>query len=101
MTEIQKSMETLGVAAARDQLGPLVSKAVIGRRPTCIKRSPQERAVLISEEAFEEYLALKLAAEATEVAERIAATSRETIEREAFSTREDAYAALGLDGQGR
>lgn len=97
MTQIQKSMETLGVAAARDQLGPLISKATIGRQPTCIKRSPSERAVLISEEAFEEYMALKLAREAAELAELIASTSRETIEREAYSSREQAYADLDLD----
>lgn len=94
----QTSMETLGIAAARDKLGPLVSRAVLTHRPTRIKRSEEERAVLISEEDFEEYLRLKREREAADLRALIAAAGRGEIEMTAYTSRDEAYADLGLDG---
>ncbi|MFE3449849.1 type II toxin-antitoxin system Phd/YefM family antitoxin [Nonomuraea sp. NPDC059194] len=98
MTIDKTSLETFGIAAARDKLGLLVSKAVIGHHPTRIKRSDDEQAVLISEEAYEEYLRLKRQREIDDLRARMESTSRETIERDAYSSREQAYADLGLGG---
>ncbi|GAA2812884.1 type II toxin-antitoxin system Phd/YefM family antitoxin [Nonomuraea dietziae] len=98
MTIDQTSMETLGIAAARDKLGPLVSRAVMSHRPTRIKRSDEEHAVLISEEAFEEYLRLKREREAADLRELMAAAGRGEIEMTVYDSREAAYADLGLDG---
>ncbi|MFD1545773.1 type II toxin-antitoxin system Phd/YefM family antitoxin [Nonomuraea guangzhouensis] len=98
MTNDQTSMETLGIAAARDKLGPLVSRAVMTHRPTRIKRSDEEHAVLISEEDFEEYLRLKRANEAAGVREMMAAACRGELEMTVYTSRAEAYADLGLDG---
>lgn len=94
----QASLETLGIAAARDQLGPLVSRAVIGHRPTRITRSKDERAVLISEADWEEYRQLKREREATEVRAMMAAAGRGEVEMTVYTSRDEAYADLGLDG---
>ncbi|WP_245956715.1 type II toxin-antitoxin system Phd/YefM family antitoxin [Nonomuraea fuscirosea] len=98
MTMDQKPLETLGIAAARDQLGPLVSRAVIGHHPTRIKRSDQEHAVLISEEEFKEYLRLKHEREAAALREMMAAAGRGEIAMSVYTTRDQAYADLGLGG---
>jgi PHD/YefM family antitoxin component YafN of YafNO toxin-antitoxin module len=98
MTIYQTSMETLGIAAARDKLGPLVSRAVMTHRPTRIKRSDEEHAVLISEEDFEEYLRLKREREAAGVRELMVAASRGELEMTIYTSRAEAYADLGLDG---
>jgi PHD/YefM family antitoxin component YafN of YafNO toxin-antitoxin module len=91
-------METLGIAQARDQLGPLVSRAVIGHCPTRIRRSEQEHAVLISEEDYEEYVRLKREREAAAVREMMAAAGRGDLEMTVYTSRQQAYADLGLDG---
>lgn len=92
----QTRMETLGIAAARDKLGPLVSRAVMSHRPTRIKRSDEEHAVLISEEDFEEYLRLKREREAATVLELMAAAGRGDLEMTVYTSRQEAYADLGL-----
>ncbi|PZG18026.1 type II toxin-antitoxin system Phd/YefM family antitoxin [Nonomuraea aridisoli] len=96
MTMDQTRMETLGIAAARDKLGPLVSRAVMSHRPTRIKRSDEEHAVLISEEDFEEYLRLKREREAATVLELMAAAGRGDLEMTVYTSRQEAYADLGL-----
>ncbi|MEV4897130.1 type II toxin-antitoxin system Phd/YefM family antitoxin, partial [Nonomuraea sp. NPDC055795] len=48
--------DPLGIAEARSQLGTLVARAVHGHQPTTIRRSTTERAVLISEDDYEELL---------------------------------------------
>ena len=94
----QKDLETLGVSVARDQLGPLVSRAVHAHRPTRIKRSDQEHAVLISEEEFKEYLRLKHEREAAGLREMMAAASRGEIAMTVYTSRDEAYTDLGLGG---
>ncbi|MFI6485515.1 prevent-host-death family protein [Nonomuraea sp. NPDC050663] len=97
MTMDQAHLETLGIAAAGDKLGSLVSRAVHAHRPTRIRRSADEHAVLISDDDYAEYLALKREREADQVAALIAATSSERIEEQAYASREQAYADLDLD----
>lgn len=95
---MRRHLETLGIAAARDQLGPLVSRAVIAHHPTRIKRSDQEHAVLISEEEFEEYLSLKREREAAELRAMMAAADRGNLKMTVYTSRDQAYADLGLGG---
>ncbi|TMR21310.1 prevent-host-death family protein [Nonomuraea zeae] len=92
----QSHLETLGIAAASDKLGPLVSRAVHAHRPTRIKRSAEEHAVLISEEDFKEYLRLKREREAASVRELMAAAGRGNLEMTVYNSRAEAYADLGL-----
>ncbi|MGI5286144.1 type II toxin-antitoxin system Phd/YefM family antitoxin [Nonomuraea polychroma] len=65
-----------GIAQARSRLGTLVSRAVHGHQPTTIRRSSSERAVLISEQDYEELLRARHELEAGRVAEATAAHER-------------------------
>ncbi|WP_336216042.1 type II toxin-antitoxin system prevent-host-death family antitoxin [Nonomuraea sp. LPB2021202275-12-8] len=88
--------EALGISEARSQLGTLVARAVHGRRHTTISRSTTERAVLISEEEFEEYVRLKREREAADIRAKMDAATRGDLEMTVYTSREDAYADLGL-----
>ncbi|MBN6054254.1 type II toxin-antitoxin system Phd/YefM family antitoxin [Nonomuraea sp. RK-328] len=88
--------DSLGISEARSQLGTLVARAVHGRRHTTITRSTTERAVLISEEEFEEYVRLKREREAAEVRAKIDAAARGELDMTVYTSREEAYADLGL-----
>ncbi|MFC4014650.1 type II toxin-antitoxin system Phd/YefM family antitoxin [Nonomuraea purpurea] len=88
--------DALGISEARSQLGTLVARAVHGHRPTTISRSTTERAVLISEEEFEEYVRLKREREAAGLRARIDAAARGELEMTTYTSREQAYADLGL-----
>ncbi|WP_043636984.1 type II toxin-antitoxin system Phd/YefM family antitoxin [Nonomuraea candida] len=88
--------DSLGISEARSQLGTLVARAVHGRRHTTISRSTTERAVLISEEEFEEYVRLKREREAAEVRAKMDAVARGEREMTIYTSREQGYADLGL-----
>ncbi|GAA3090258.1 prevent-host-death family protein [Nonomuraea salmonea] len=67
-----------------------------GRRYTTISRSTTERAVLISEEEFEEYIRLKREREAAEVRAKIDAAAQGELDMTTYTSREQAYSDLGL-----
>ncbi|MBB5078811.1 prevent-host-death family protein [Nonomuraea endophytica] len=101
MTMDHSHIETLGIAAASDKLGPLVSRAVHAHRPTRIKRSADEHAVLISEEDYADLVALRRAREAAQVRELMAAAGRGDVAMTVYTSRDEAYADLGLGGSDR
>ena len=88
--------DPLGIAEARTQLGTLVARAVHGHQPTMISRSTTERAVLISEQDYEELLRSRRELEAAHVAEAIAAHSRGEREMMTYDSKEALYADLDL-----
>lgn len=92
--------DTLGIVEARNKLGVLVSRAVHGHQPTRITRSDEERAVLISEEEYEELLRLRREREVSEVAAVIAAQRRGKVEMVGYDSRDALYADLGLTAGG-
>lgn len=95
-TSMATTHDSLGISEARSQLGTLVARAVHGRRHTTISRSTTERAVLISEEEFKEYVRLKQEREAAEVRAEIDAAARGELDMTVYTSREEAYADLGL-----
>ncbi|MEU0566030.1 type II toxin-antitoxin system Phd/YefM family antitoxin [Nonomuraea sp. NPDC005983] len=90
------STDALGIAEARTQLGTLVSRAVHGHQPTTIRRSNSERAVLISEQDYEELLRARRELEAGHVAEAIAAHGRGEREMMTYDSKAALYADLDL-----
>ncbi|WP_336206995.1 type II toxin-antitoxin system prevent-host-death family antitoxin [Nonomuraea sp. LPB2021202275-12-8] len=92
--------DALGIAEARSKLGVLVSRAVHAHRPTMISRSDEERAVLISEEEYEELLRLREERETAEVREAIAAHGRGEVRMHRYESRDALYADFGLSVPG-
>ncbi|MFI6392782.1 type II toxin-antitoxin system Phd/YefM family antitoxin [Nonomuraea sp. NPDC050547] len=92
--------DPMGIAEARSQLGTLVARAVHGHQPTTIRRSTTERAVLISEDDYEELLRARRELEAGHVAEAIAAHGRGEREMVTYDSRAALYADLGLPAPG-
>ncbi|GII06126.1 type II toxin-antitoxin system prevent-host-death family antitoxin [Planobispora takensis] len=92
--------ETLGIVEARKRLGPLVARAVHGHQPTTITRSDEERAVLISEEEYEELLRLRREREIESVTAAIAARKRGELSTHSYSSPDELYADLGLPVSG-
>lgn len=97
----QSHLETLGIAAASDKLGPLVSRAVHANRPTRIKRSADEHAVLISDADYADLVELRRARELAQVRELMAAAGRGEVDMTVYTSRDEAYADLGLGGADR
>ncbi|WP_240196831.1 type II toxin-antitoxin system Phd/YefM family antitoxin [Nonomuraea lactucae] len=96
----EHGMETFGITAARDILGPLVSRAVHAHRPTVIKRSDDEHAVLISVADYEELLRARDEVEAGRIREAIAARERGEMRMHRYESRDQVYADLGLPTPG-
>ncbi|MEU7858586.1 type II toxin-antitoxin system Phd/YefM family antitoxin [Nonomuraea sp. NPDC049141] len=94
------TIEALGIAEARSQLGTLVSRAVHGHQPTTIRRSSSERAVLVSEQDYQELLRAHRELEAGRVAEAIAANERGEREMITYDSKAALYADLDLPAPG-
>ncbi|WP_188191004.1 type II toxin-antitoxin system Phd/YefM family antitoxin [Nonomuraea sp. SYSU D8015] len=92
--------DSLGIVEARKKLGVLVSRAVHGHRPTRISRSEDERAVLISEEEYEELLRFRREREASQVREAMAAHERGELRMHRYESRDDLHADFGLPAPG-
>ncbi|MFI7637774.1 type II toxin-antitoxin system prevent-host-death family antitoxin [Nonomuraea sp. NPDC049400] len=94
------TIDSLGIVEARNKLGVLVSRAVHAHRPTRISRSEDERAVLISEEEYEELLRLRQEREADQVREAIAARESGEIRLHRYESRDELYTDFGLPAPG-
>ncbi|MEU9836254.1 type II toxin-antitoxin system Phd/YefM family antitoxin [Streptosporangium sp. NPDC048047] len=92
--------DALGIVEARNNLGVLVARAAHRREATRIRRSAGERAVLISEEDYEELLRLRREQEVAGVAAAIAAHGRGETDMAAYDSAADLYADLGLPAPG-
>lgn len=92
--------DSLGIVEARKKLGTLVARAAHSHQHTRISRSEDERAVLISEEEYEELLRLRHEREADDVAVAIAARQRGELEMVGYDSRDDLYADLDLPAGG-
>ncbi|MDP9869712.1 MULTISPECIES: type II toxin-antitoxin system Phd/YefM family antitoxin [Streptosporangium] len=90
------TIDSLGIAEARSQLGTLVARAVHGHQPTTISRSTSERAVLISEADYEALLRARQELEAGQVREAIAARERGESTMHRYESRDELYADFGL-----
>ncbi|MFE3452235.1 type II toxin-antitoxin system prevent-host-death family antitoxin [Nonomuraea sp. NPDC059194] len=88
--------DSLGIVEARNKLGVLVSRAVHGHQPTTISRSEDERAVLISEEEYEELLRLREEREIGRVREAIASRERGEMRMHRYESAAQLYSDYGL-----
>lgn len=94
------TIDSLGIAEARSQLGTLVARAVHGHQPTTIRRSTTERAVLISESDYEALLQARQELEAGQVREAIAARERGELRTHRYESRAELHADFGLPAPG-
>ncbi|MFF5210184.1 type II toxin-antitoxin system Phd/YefM family antitoxin [Streptosporangium sp. NPDC000396] len=92
--------KTLGIVEARSNLGPLVARAAHRGEVTHIRRSATERAVLISEEDYEELLQLRKEREIGKVREAIAAHERGEVRMHRYESATDLYGDFGLPAPG-
>ncbi|MBG0824329.1 type II toxin-antitoxin system Phd/YefM family antitoxin [Planomonospora sp. ID91781] len=91
---------TLDIAEGRDKLGFVVSRAVHSGKPTVITRSAEERAVLISESDFEDFVRLLNDEQTRYIKDQIAAQQRDGIEMRRYATAEELYAGFGMNPDG-
>ncbi|ACZ88061.1 type II toxin-antitoxin system prevent-host-death family antitoxin [Streptosporangium roseum] len=92
--------DALGIVEARNNLGVLVARAAHRHEATRIRRSASERAVLISEEEYEELLRLRREREAADVVTAIAAAERGEVKLAGYDSAAALYADLDLPAPG-